>query len=245
MKQNPMYTHYAKEYANVIRDNVYNAQFERPSLLSMLPDVKGLTVLDVGCGPGIYAAILVERGARVTAVDGSDDMIAIVQENLGNSVTAYSQNLEVGLPQEKDSIYDVVICPLMVHYLKDWSPLFQDVRRVLKDAGIFLFSTHHPIVDYQSSPSGNYFETELIEENWKTLDQPTAVSFYRRPLSAMFEAIDQAGFYVSKLSEGSPTPSLAQTNPTKFKQLSTKPTFLFFKCATKNNNHHPKIEQNS
>ncbi|OED43458.1 hypothetical protein ACH42_10050 [Endozoicomonas sp. (ex Bugula neritina AB1)] len=41
-----MYTLYSREYEEAIADNVYNAHLERPSMLSMLPDLKGQRVLD-------------------------------------------------------------------------------------------------------------------------------------------------------------------------------------------------------
>jgi 2-polyprenyl-3-methyl-5-hydroxy-6-metoxy-1,4-benzoquinol methylase len=66
-----MYTTHATQYAEAIADNVYNANLDRPSLLSMMPDVRGKEVLDLGCGPGEYAAELVGSGASVTALDAS------------------------------------------------------------------------------------------------------------------------------------------------------------------------------
>lgn len=47
-----MYTKYAKEYGRVVQDNIYNAKFERPTMLGLLPPLKGKQVLDLACGPG-------------------------------------------------------------------------------------------------------------------------------------------------------------------------------------------------
>ncbi len=232
MKHNPMYAEYASAYADAIEANIYNAQFERPSLLALLPDVKNKSVLDLGCGPGVYAQILTQRGARVTAVDGSAEMVAITSDRLGPSVNCYQQNLNDGLPTEKDHSYDVVISPLTIHYLQDWRPFLKAVHRVLKHAGSFVFSTHHPMVDFTASPSGDYFRTELIEEQWDTIGKPVDVAYYRRPLTGIFESLKAAGLMVADFSEGEPVAEMKQSNPEKYLELKTKPCFLFFRCIT-------------
>jgi hypothetical protein len=48
------YENFGKDYATAIEANAYNAHFERHSTLSLLPIVKGMRVLDAGCGPGVY-----------------------------------------------------------------------------------------------------------------------------------------------------------------------------------------------
>nr|WP_086940091.1 class I SAM-dependent methyltransferase [Thaumasiovibrio occultus] len=225
-----MYSRYAEQYAAAIEDNAYNANFERPSLLALLDDVSGKSVLDLGCGPGVYAEILASRGAAVTAVDYAEEMVALTQDKLGDQVRAYQQDLAHGLPQETDATHDVVIAPLMLHYIADLQPLFTDIRRVLKPGGYFVFSTHHPVVEAEISPSGNYFQTELVEEEWDTVGAPVKVRFYRRSMTELFGYLHQAGFVVSRLTEGTPTETMAQTHPEVYQRLTTEPNFMFLRC---------------
>ncbi|QDT20471.1 class I SAM-dependent methyltransferase [Gimesia chilikensis] len=227
---NPMYSEHAAAYAQAIRDNSYNASYDRPSLLALLPELNGMQVLDLGCGPGVYAEILLSRGAKVTAVDQSTEMVALVEQSLGDAVRCYSQDLAQGLPREADAAYDVVICPLMLHYLEDFSPLLAEIRRVLKPGGLFVFSTHHPFVDYGFSPSGNYFLTEKIIDEWNTVGQPVRVEYYRRPLSEIIQPLIDAGFQITALSEGQPDERMRQSDPDSYQRLSTSPGFLFVKC---------------
>ncbi len=98
-------------------------------------------------------------------------------------VLAYSQDLSIGLPKEASNSVDVIICPLMVHYIEDLSQLFLEINRVLKKGGYFVFSTHHPFADFETTISGNYFERELVTEKWKTVGEPIEVTFYRRSLT--------------------------------------------------------------
>ncbi|WP_417389294.1 class I SAM-dependent methyltransferase [Gimesia sp.] len=227
---NPMYGRHAAEYAAAIRDNSYNAHYERPSLIALLPELQGKRVIDLGCGPGEYAAYLTSQGATVTAVDSSLEMISLVQQKLGNSVHAYAQDLTKGVPDEADRSFDLAVSPLMIHYLEDPTPLFRDVKRILKPEGQFVFSTHHPFVDYQFSPSGNYFLTEKIIDEWDTLGRPTRVEYFRRPLSALMQSLTDAGLYVVELSEGRPDKQMQESDPESYRKLSTAPGFLFLKC---------------
>ena len=97
------------------------------------------TVLDLGCGPGIYAKIFIEQGANVTAVDASEDMVSITKNKLQDTVDAYRQDLSHGLPKERDGTFDVVVCPLMIHYLEDLTLLFSDISRRLEKQWYFLY----------------------------------------------------------------------------------------------------------
>ena len=75
----PMYTNHASDYDKAITNNIFNAHLERPSMLAMLPELKGKKILDLGCGPGAYADYFISQGATVTAIDVSPEMIDIVK----------------------------------------------------------------------------------------------------------------------------------------------------------------------
>ena len=54
-------------YANSNVNSIFNACYERPAMLSLLPEVEGKNILDAGCGPGNLAQQLVQQGASVRA----------------------------------------------------------------------------------------------------------------------------------------------------------------------------------
>src|SRR5260370_11080519 len=72
----------AGRYSAKIDDRPWNALYERPTTLALLPTVNNIDVLDAGCGHGWYADWLVRHGARVVAVDRSAAMVALAQVSI-------------------------------------------------------------------------------------------------------------------------------------------------------------------
>ncbi len=55
----------------------------RKTLLSYLPnDLRGVRILDAGCGTGALAVAAAERGARVTAIDLSPQLVDVARDRL-------------------------------------------------------------------------------------------------------------------------------------------------------------------
>ena len=226
-----MYTKHAETYDSVVRNNIYNACLERPSLQALLDDVQGLDVIDMGCGSGIYAGYFLEQSARsVTCLDVSSDMVSIVKRKFGDKVTAYVQDIAAGLPQEAANSADVIVCPLVLHYLEDLRVVFNDVHRVLKPGGYMVFSTHHPFADFEYSASGNYFATERVQEEWNTVGTPVTVNFYRRSLTDICNAITAAGLVIARLTEGTVSEDAKAISEETYNHLKHNPNFLFVRC---------------
>jgi magnesium-protoporphyrin O-methyltransferase len=69
----------------------------RESLLSYLPqDLRGLRVLDAGCGTGAFSVAAAQRGAAVTAIDLSPTLVELARERLPSQLEAGSIDFRVG-----------------------------------------------------------------------------------------------------------------------------------------------------
>ncbi|MCB9134412.1 MAG: class I SAM-dependent methyltransferase [Anaerolineales bacterium] len=111
-------------------------------LISTLKLNSGDTVLDLGCGPGLYASRLSQAGMRVTGVDYSRRSIAyateFAQENGLDIVYRYENYLEL----QDENLYNVVLliygdyCPLGP---EQRAALLKNVHRALKPGGYFVF----------------------------------------------------------------------------------------------------------
>jgi SAM-dependent methyltransferase len=123
----------AKAYAELVDTKPHNAYYERPATLSLLPDVKGKRVLDAGCGPGVYAEWLVDRGAEVVAFDANEKMVRLARERLGDRVRVVQADLEQPLDFLSNSVFDVIVSPLVMEYVKEWGAVFDEFHRLLRE----------------------------------------------------------------------------------------------------------------
>src|SRR5262249_27603803 len=77
------YERLADAFAAPGQTKAYNAFYDRPAALSALPRVGGQRVVGAGCGAGVCAEWLADRGAEVVGVDVSPRMVELARLRLG------------------------------------------------------------------------------------------------------------------------------------------------------------------
>lgn len=219
------YEQLADSYHAKIDTKPHNAYYDRPNTLSLLPDVAGKKVLDAGCGPGKYAEILLAQGAEVTGIDLSPRMIHWASVRNGANGHFFVHDLQEPLPFDQEA-FDVVICPLVLDYIANWSVVFQEFYRVLKPGGMLVFSVTHPFFDYTFFESQNYFEKEAVSCVWKGFDSHVTVRSYRRSMMDCINPLLEAGFVLGNLLEPKPTEEFARQDARHYEELSRFPSFL-------------------
>lgn len=216
------YADIALGYAARVDANPTNALYERPAMLAALRSVAGADVLDAGCGSGWYAERLLERGARVVSVDLNPDLVTAAAARLGDRAEVRQWDLARPLTFARDASFDLVLAPLVLHYLTDWAPTLAEFARVLRPGGRLLFSTHHPFMDWQTFGLPDYFATVEVEDVWDV----GPVHFTRRPLRRIAGDLAAAGFVIERLDEPQPAPEMQAADPERFARLSANPWFL-------------------
>ena len=217
------YDAFAERYARGLDQKPHHAHYERPAMLSLMPPVGGARVLDAGCGSGWYAEWLLDRGASVVAFDAAERFVEMTRARTGGRATVLRADLGRPLDFAADGEFDAVVAPLVLHYVEDWDAMMRELARVLRPGGILLFSTHHPTMDRRLFDRPDYFATELLEDAW---DGVGRVTFWRRPLTAMADALAGAGFVIERLREPRPTEAYARENPEWADKLLRDPWFL-------------------
>ena len=221
------YDSIAADYAAFVDSAPYNALYERPAMISMLPDIHDARILDAGCGSGWYAMQLLERGATVDGIDLSPAMVDYARVRLRSAgvderVTLRVADLALELPFA-DAAFDGIVSPLVMHYMRDWRPALREMRRVLRPDGWLLLSTHHPAADAARFKTENYFATEHIVDHW---DWVGRVEFFRRSLTEIVASINDGGFVIDRLVEPVPTEEFRVTKPDSYARLMNQPEFL-------------------
>lgn len=108
---------------------------------SILAIKDGGKYLDVACGSGNYTVGLSQIGGEWFACDVSQNMLAIAREKS----TAISWNLSrVESLSYASAQFDAVYCSLAIHHFVDLGSSFQEIARVLKQAGTFTIFTALP-----------------------------------------------------------------------------------------------------
>ena len=104
-------------------------------LEKLLPDFRGLSVLDLGCGYGWHCKYAAEHGAAyVLGTDISHKMLdAAARKNPGPNIE-YRQAAMEDL-QFADANFDVVLSSLAFHYVADFTSLVQNISHWLKPGG--------------------------------------------------------------------------------------------------------------
>jgi len=141
-------------------DNSIRRLFHKPWKILEAYISKGMTVLDLGCGPGYFTtelAKMVGEGGRVIAADLQQGMLDKVTGKIKG--TDLEQRVEIHKCQEDmigiSQIVDFVLVFWMVHEVPDQTKLFRELKSVLKQDGNIY------IIEPKLHVSAKSFETML------------------------------------------------------------------------------------
>lgn len=223
-----MFDAFAEDYLDHARDGAYNAHYDRPAVLETLGGVKGLRILDAGCGPGLYARELVAGGAEsVVGIDVSPEMVRLATQEVRGSVEFRVHDLARPLDWLGDGSFDAALMALVIHHIDDRVAALREIARVLRPGGCLVVSTHHPTGDWIRQ-GGSYFAVEKIRETWS---RGWRVAYWRQPLEATCAEFATAGFLIEQLREPVPTAALRDRHPDVAEKLSVEPGFVVFRLV--------------
>ncbi|KAI1375721.1 methyltransferase type 11 [Hypoxylon crocopeplum] len=208
---------------------------EWPQLNAILPNLKGLSVLDLGCGFGWFSRFAIENGAvSVTAIDLSEKMLEKARDMTKDDKVKYERAdlEELRLVEHQ---YDVVFSSLAFHYVANLQALISEVNKSLKPSGRLVFSIEHPIYTAPSKPSmvedeetgrrfwplDDYQKEGLRTTNWLV----TGVEKQHRTIGSYINILLTSGLQLTDFVEWCPTEEDKKRRPGWEKEIA-RPTFL-------------------
>jgi ubiquinone/menaquinone biosynthesis C-methylase UbiE len=160
-----------------------------PPLLDAAEVSSGMSVLDVGSGPGYVSAAAAERGATPTGLDFSKEMIAIANKMFPQI------RFKEGDAQEMpfgDATFDRVLANFALLHLTDPERAFAEAQRVLKPDGKFGFTTWAQTAD---NPFVKLVDDAIQAHANLNVDLPAGPPHYLFEDEEGFQkALERAGF---------------------------------------------------
>jgi SAM-dependent methyltransferase len=187
-----------------------NTVMEEPALVGALGSVTGCRVLDLGCGDGSTAGLILDRGAvSYLGIDGSAGMIGSARAGSTDGRVSFEQgdieDLKTGAGE-----FDIVVSRMALHYVDRLGLVFERVHRALSEGGRLIFSVVHPVITSHENPGvgprtswtvDGYFDRGPRERTWFG----STVVWYHRTVEDYVHLVTDHGFRLEVLSECEPS----------------------------------------
>jgi 2-polyprenyl-6-hydroxyphenyl methylase/3-demethylubiquinone-9 3-methyltransferase len=105
--------------------------------------VEGKKILDVGCGGGILAEALANKGAQVTGIDVAELSLKVAKMHLHESGLEVDYQLSTveDFAQQHAARFDIVTCLEILEHVPDPASIVASASRLLKPDGLLCLST--------------------------------------------------------------------------------------------------------
>lgn len=231
-------------------DSLFHSAYEKPAIRAELPDLKGLSVISIGCGSGVDAQWIGDNGAdRVVGIDISSNLIEIAKTNHPDIDFKVMDMEKLDFPDES---FDLAYSSLAIHYVDDWTRSLKEAYRILKPGSKYIFSCGHPIdsaMEYINDDTGRKAllgRTIFQDTNERIVHgdylaaaglgtKPFDINLgeikavvYHRTFAKMLEQISASGFRNDRMVEPQPTDEMKSNDPGMFEQLTRIPSFMIW-----------------
>lgn len=127
-------------------------------------------ILDLGCGPGLYATKFSQKGHDVTGLDISESSIEYAINTASKNGLNIKYECKNYLEIDDQNKFDVVLliyCDFGVLAFENQKLLLRKTNKCLKETGVLIFDmlTHEHFLNYQESKSWRFEESGFWRPN--------------------------------------------------------------------------------
>jgi ubiquinone/menaquinone biosynthesis C-methylase UbiE len=184
---------------------------EWPEVKKLIGNLNGKTVLDAGCGTGIFISKILPSGTKkIVGIDLSEKMLDYARKRSKQSPNVELIHGSIKKIPYPDNYFDLVVSFNVFQYVEKLDKVLTELYRVLNNKRHMVFSIRHPIrnLAYMAETGrGNYFEKGWHKEKWDGTGGKEVYSFYR-PLSEWINMLICVGFRIKLLIEPKPAASI-------------------------------------
>ena len=195
---------------------------EWPALRALLPDLRGRSVVDLGCGFGWFCRWAREQGAaRVLGLDVSENMLARARTDTADAAIHY-ERADLERLELAEAGFDLAYSSLALHYVERLEALLATLHRALKPGGALVFSVEHPIYTAPSRPGWGAdadgrktwpVDGYLVEGPRTTDWLAKGVIKQHRTIGTYMNLLLRVGFSLTHLEEWGPTDAQIAARP--------------------------------
>lgn len=174
-------------------------------------DFRGKTVLDIGCGKGLFLKRAQEEGAIVSGVEPTKRSFHYAQASLGNAIT--NGIMEKGLyPSEH---FELITMWHVFEHIPDPVNMLTVCKEILKPGGLLVIAI----------PNYSGFLAKVGGATWFNLDPPRHLIHYNS--ESIAKLLHQKGFKVFTVNHHYPELTFLGGLQTVLNKLPITPNFLF------------------
>jgi len=233
--------------------NIYHDAFIAPAFLSMLPDINGLTGLDIGCGEGTDTRMLARLGGVMTGLDVSRKFIQYAKEEEAREPLGirYETASAWQIPFPEDT-FDFVTATMALMDVPEPERAMREAYRVIKPSGFMQFSITHPCFDvphrkWVDDPNGKHIAMAVTDyfkeddghiEEWIFHFTPPELKHklrkfriprFNRTLSWWLNNLIESGFVIEQILEPTATDEAIKKFP-HLEDTKIISHFLMIRC---------------
>ncbi len=177
----------------------------RLDYVDQLAGLAGKAVLDVGCGGGILAESMAQRGASVTGIDLGDKALKVAKLHLLESGAQVDYRLVAveELAKEQPGHYDIVTCMEMLEHVPEPASAVRACAELVKPGGQVFFSTlNRNVKSYLFAIVGAEYLLKLLPQgthDYEKFLKPSELSGFCRSAGLTVESM--AGMSYNPLSK--------------------------------------------
>jgi SAM-dependent methyltransferase len=182
---------------------------ERYSLLDLIGDPTGLSVVDFACGEGYYTRLVKERGAgRTLGIDLSPGMIELARQQEISHPLGIEYRVADAREARLEEPFDLAVAAYLLNYARDRAELAAMCRSLaasVRPGGRFVTVNCNPAIDFSLTPSyrrygfdvhvpQGMYEGAPVVWTLYVSDRSIEVENYHLPCKAHERALLSAGF---------------------------------------------------
>lgn len=229
----------------------YSSNIEWPCIKNMMPDLTGKSILDIGCGTGIFTFLFEQYNPqKIVGIDLSNSMLEIARNKAvdrgskAQFILGDASNINDVINEK----FDFIFSSTTTHYIKNLQPFFKGIADNLADNGICILSIIHPI--YSATYPVSQGNTFPKDDDWKIRYLDNSLRAYIQPwieyndnienhlsisyhhlFSDYINAAVQAGLKVCHINEPLPPEHWKNEFPDRYEGFIETPTFMIMEFS--------------